>query len=247
MKNFLLQLLQAFRMVSEKPKKDIPRMVFVEGGTFAMGSEDGNEDEKPVHNVTINSFKMGKYPVTVAQYKTFCQASGQSMPEAPSWGWIDKHPVVNVNFDEANAYCKWLSKSTAENYRLPTEAEWEFAARGGNNSLGYTYSGSNNSDEISRNSENSEGNTQICGRKKPNELGLYDMCGNIWEWCNDWYDHKYYANSPNNNPKGVSIGAGHVVRGGCWDTIAHRLTFRFSDFEDSRFHILGFRIVSEIN
>jgi sulfatase modifying factor 1 len=246
MKNFI-QLLQTFRMTSKKPKEDIPQMVLVDGGTFAMGSEEGSEDEKPVHNVTVSSYKMGRFPITVAQYKTFCQASGQSMPKAPSWGWRNKHPVVNVNFDEANTYCKWLSKTTGKNYRLPTEAEWEFAARGGNNSLGYIYSGSNNSLEVAWNTDNSKGKTQICGRKKPNELGLYDMSGNVWEWCSDWYDHEYYANSPSNNPKGVSLGAGHVVRGGSWDSTAHRLTFRFSDLEDSRFHILGFRIVSEIN
>ena len=106
-----------------------PAMKKVKGGSFTMSGTEYYE--KPDHTVTISSFKMGKYEVTVGEFKAFCKASGRDMPAAPSWGWNDQHPMVNINFDEANAYCIWLSESTGKNYRLPTEAEWEFAARGG--------------------------------------------------------------------------------------------------------------------
>jgi formylglycine-generating enzyme required for sulfatase activity len=159
---------------------------------------------------------MGKYEVTVAEYKAFCTATGRTMPVAPSWGWNDKHPMVYVSFDDANAYCNWLSETTGKNYRLPTEAEWEYAARGGNKSRGYTYSGSDDADEASWSSDNAGEQTQACGRKKANELGLYDMSGNVWEWCTDWYSDTDYSSSPSTNPIGPSSGSYRVLRGGSW-------------------------------
>ena len=145
---------------------DKPEVVFVEGGIFNMGSNDGGDDEQPVHNVGVNAFRIGKYEVTVGQYKKFCESTGRSMPEAPSWGWNNIHPMVNVSYNDAVAYCNWLGKTYGGNWRLPTEAEWEYAARGGNKSNGYTYSGSNSLEEVAWFKDNSGDQTYRVGRKK---------------------------------------------------------------------------------
>ena len=221
-----------------------PVMIAIAGGTFTMGSNSGESNEKPIHSVTVNSFSIGKYEVTVAEYKSFCEAAGRTMPEAPSWGWNDKHPMVSVSFDDANAYCNWLSEATCKNYRLPTEAEWEYAARGGSRSSGYSYAGSDDLDEVGWSSDNAGGQTQACGRKKANELGLYDMSGNVWEWCNDWYGD--YISSPATNPKGPTSGSSRVLRGGSWNYAAARclVADRTGDTPSARFDFNGFRVVS---
>jgi formylglycine-generating enzyme required for sulfatase activity len=140
------------------------------------------------------------------------------MPDAPEWGWNDKHPMVKVNYNDAVAYCNWLGEEFGGDWRLPTEAQWEFAARGGNNSKGYTYSGGNDLDEVAWYADNAGGKTQSVGRKKPNELGIYDMSGNVWEWCKDWYGD--YSSSAQNNPKGPASGSYRVLRGGSWGNAA---------------------------
>jgi formylglycine-generating enzyme required for sulfatase activity len=167
------------------------------------------------------------------------------MPDAPSWGWKDTHPMVNINYNDANAYCNWLSEKTGKDYRLPTEAEWEFAARGGNNSNNYTYSGSNDLEEVGWSTDNSGSSTQACGRKKPNELGLYDLSGNVWEWCKDWYDSNYYSNSPSSNPRGPSSGSDRVLRGGCWYYPATDCRVANRSYRDptNRYIHYGFRVV----
>jgi formylglycine-generating enzyme len=186
-------------------------MIFVQGGTFQMGSTSGDSDEQPAHSVTLSSFYMDAKEVTVAQYRTFCTATGRAFPEAPSWGWQDDNPIVIVSWDSAAAYAEWAGK------RLPTEAEWEYAARGGRLSQGYTYSGSNSMGTVAWYISNSGHRTQPVGTKMPNELSIYDMSGNVWEWCSDWYDPAYYSTSPLTNPKGPSSGTNRVLRGGCWD------------------------------
>jgi formylglycine-generating enzyme len=192
-----------------------PEMVTVAGGTFNMGGSE--EFSKPIHKVTVSSFSMAKCPVTVAQYRAYCTANHVSMPETPEWGWNDNNPISDVSYDDAAAYCKWLSKIKGMHYRLPTEAEYEFAARGGNKSKGCTYSGSNNLDEVGWYHGNSGDKPHPVGQKKPNELGLCDMSGNMCEWCSDWYDGFYYSKSPTVNPKGPSPDSDprHVLRGGC--------------------------------
>ncbi|MBN1250987.1 MAG: formylglycine-generating enzyme family protein [Bacteroidales bacterium] len=240
------------------------QMVLVEGGTFKMGRDtkkdivEGAEfkNELPRHDVTLNSFMIGKYEVTVKEYKEFVKATGKKMPSSPDsawfaehpdtklyyplsksqwWGWKDYYPMHNVTWYDAVEYCNWLSeknglekcyKIAGENttcdfskngYRLPTEAEWEFAARGGNKSKGYNYSGSNNLDDVAWYDETTglKGPMKV-GTKKPNELGIYDMSGNVWEWCNDYYSGSYYSISPKDNPKGAGQNIHRVIRGGSW-------------------------------
>ncbi len=199
----------------------VPEMIYVEGGTFTMGctAEQGNDcydDEKPAHKVTVSSFSMGKYPITVAQYRYYCKETGTKMPSAPIWGWQEDHPIVGVSWNDCQSYVKWLSKVTGRSFRLPTEAEWEFAARGGVNSKGYKYAGSNDIGSVACYWENSREKTHKVGEKQGNELGLYDMSGNVWEWCSDRYGSDYYKNSPQNNPNGPSSGSRRVLRGGSW-------------------------------
>ncbi|MDR1170352.1 MAG: WG repeat-containing protein [Prevotellaceae bacterium] len=175
-----------------------PEMVFVEGGTFLMGctgeqqdsSRGYDEDEKPVHEVTSGSFYIGKYEVTQMQWKTL-------MGSNPSYGEGDSLPVENVSWDDVQKFIERINTVTGRNYRLPTEAEWEYAARGGNQSKGYKYSGSNYASDVACFNV-----IQPVGTKQPNELGLYDMSGNVSEWCYDWFDT--YPDSTQNNPSVAS-------------------------------------------
>jgi formylglycine-generating enzyme len=186
-------------------------MILVAGGTFQMGSTFGISNEMPVHAVTVSSFWLDAKEVTVAQYRAFCTATSRSMPAyTPSWGWSDDNPMVLVNWNDATAYAQWAGK------RLPTEAEWEYAARGGTLTHRYTYSGSNTIGDVAWYWSNSGERTHAVGTKPPNELGLYDMSGNVWEMCSDWYDAGYYSVSPPVNPQGPSTGTERVLRGGAW-------------------------------
>lgn len=173
------------------PTIPLPTMVAIGSGSFLMGSlantPNSDQDEYPQHTVFVKPFFLAETEVTVEQYRAFCTATGRMMPAAPAWGWIDTHPVVNVSWEDANEYCKWLSNKTKENYRLPTEEEWEFAARGGTISQNTRYAGSEDADAIGWYVGNSEGSTRPVGSRQPNELLLHDMSGNIWEWCSTWY------------------------------------------------------------
>jgi sulfatase modifying factor 1 len=222
---------------------DKPEVVVVQGGTFTMGSNI-EKDETP-HSVTLSSYSIGKYPVTVGQYKKYCTATGTAMPEAPSWGWNDKHPIVSVNYNDAVSYCNWLGEEYGGDWRLPTEAQWEFAARGGTKSQRFTYSGSNDLDEAGWYADNAGGKTQAVGRKKANELGLFDMSGNVWEWCKDWYDKDYYTSSPITNPKGATSGSYRVLRGGSWSYSATTCRVAYRRLSDPAYRInyFGFRVV----
>jgi sulfatase modifying factor 1 len=218
-----------------------PEMITLEGGTFTMGSSV-EKDETP-HTVTLSSYSIGKYPVTVGQYKKYCTVTGTAMPEAPSWGWNDKHPIVEVNYDDAVAYCKWLGETYGGDWRLPTEAQWEFAARGGTKSNKFTYSGSDDLDEVGWYADNAGGKTQTVGRKKANELGIYDMSGNVLEWCKDWYGD--YSATAQTNPKGATSSSYRVLRGCCWLSSATSCRVAFRNYFDpsNRFNNFGFRVV----
>jgi len=191
--------------------KKIDGMVFVKGGTFQMGSNTGHANEAPAHSVTVSDFYIDKYEVTVKQYREFCNATGRAMPEAPSWGWHDDHPIVNVSWFDADSYANWVGK------QLPTEAEWEYAAKGGNQSKGFEYSGSSKLVEVGWCSINSFNQTHPVGQLYSNEIGIHDMTGNAMEWCSDWYAKDYYSISPSDNPQGPRSGSDRVLRGGAWN------------------------------
>ena len=194
--------------------KESIQWVKVEGGTFQMGCQKTEADcypDEEQHKVTVSSFSISKYEITVAQFRYYCEQTGNQMPPAPHFGWEDNAPIVNVTWQQAYDYAKWVGG------RLPTEAEWEYAARGGKYSKGYTYSGGDDALEVGWCYENSDKKTHPVGEKKANELGLYDMSGNAWEWCSDNYEIYYYKNSPQKNPKGPAKGIGKVNRGGCYN------------------------------
>ena len=198
-------------------------MVPVKGGTFTMGAtaEQGNEaesEENPSHQVTVSSFMIGQTEVTQELWKAV-------MGWNPSKWNGPKLPVEEVSWDRCQEFIKELNELTGENFRLPTEAEWEYAARGGVKSLGYKYSGSNNVDDVAWYSVNSNVSgivfeTHDVATKRPNELGIYDMSGNVWEWCQDWYGESYYSSSPSSNPTGPESGSYRVCRGGSGDNDA---------------------------
>ncbi len=248
-----------------------PQMVFVKGGTFMMGNPrtsgryKGDPDEKPPHKVRLHSFYIGKYEVTVKEYKEFINDKSfhefsafreDKMPAPPDstwfqghpgtqayyqkigkkwWGWKDNYPMQHVTWYDAIAYCNWLSKKlgyeecyyekdggiycdfTKNGFRLPTEAEWEYAARGGQKSHNYIFSGSNDYTQVAWVDETTflTGPRPV-GIKKPNELGIYDMTGNVWEWCYDWYSPVFYQNSPVDNPVNDRPTGYKVIRGGGW-------------------------------
>ena len=236
-----------------------PEMIFVKGGTFKMGNLNGDSDERPVHSVTLNSFYIGKYEVTVEEYLAFCKATGVKMPKVPNtewysqhpnakkWVWKNNYPIVQIDWKSANKYCKWLSGVTGERYSLPTEAQWEYAARGGQKSKRYKYSGSSNINRVAWYDETTyEKGPRPVGILKPNELGIYDMSGNAWEWCSDKYGR--YTSSAKKNPKGSSDGIFRVIRGGSWYYVDDmtRVTSRDGPYPHFSNYNYGFRIVKNI-
>ena len=216
-------------------------MVFVEGGTFQMGatSEQGADaysDEKPVHSVTVSDFYIGKYEVTQAQWKAV-------MGNKPSLFQGDNLPVENVSWDDIQEFIKKLNQLTGKTYRLPTEAEWEYAARGGKKSKGYKYAGSNTLEVVAWYDGNSNYKTHPVGQKQPNELGLYDMSGNVEEWCQDWYGN--YNSSSQTNPTGPASGSCRVIRGSSWGhpALFCRVSSRIYFFPSYGVSSCGFRLV----
>src|SRR5450759_3672149 len=223
--------------------------VFVKGGSFQMGRNSEFSDERPVHSVTLKNYYIGKYEVTVRQYREFVAATGRVFPPAPSWGWNDDDPMVYVNWNDARDYCIWISDTTGKIVRMPTEAEWEYAARGGKFSQGFSYSGSNTIDGVAWSFANSSSRTQTVGTKQPNELGIYDMSGNAWEWCADWYSS--YSSQPQTNPTGPSNGTIKVFRGGSWfdygiGTSDGRVETRYNYTPGSKVYDGGFRVVQQL-
>jgi formylglycine-generating enzyme required for sulfatase activity len=242
-------------------------MVRVEGGTFTMGSNSGDSDEKPVHTVTVKSFNLSKYPVTQKEWyevmgTTVRQQRDMANKTYSLAGEGDNYPMYFVSWHEAIEYCNKRSINegltpaysgtgnnitcnwNANGYRLPTEAEWEYAAKGGNRDpMVYEYAGSNSVDSVAWYNGNSGNSTQPEGRKAPNSLGLYDMSGNVWEWCWDWYGS--YSSGAQTDPRGASSGSYRVLRGGGWFSSARdvRSANRGSYAPSSQYTYLGFRVV----
>jgi formylglycine-generating enzyme required for sulfatase activity len=231
--------------ISNPTNEDGAPMVLIPAGEFQMGSNDGEGNQKPIHTVYLDAFYIDKYEVTNAQYKKFMDATGYKAPES----WNDSNynapnqPVIGVSWDDAKAYADWAGE------RLPTEAEWEKAARGGLVGKRYPWG-----DNITHDNANYDGTggkdiwefTSPVGSFAPNGYGLYDMAGNVWEWCADWYDSNYYASSPKSNPTGPNSGLSRVLRGGSWyDGNGLTLRTAYRDYNDptTTDYGLGFRCV----
>ena len=200
----------------------------VKGGLFTIANKESSKE------ITLSNFFMSATEVTFDQYDYYCKESGANLPDDNGWG-RGKRPVIKVSWDDAMRFCKWLSKKIGSKVRLPNEVEWEYAAIGGSETKGYTYSGSNNWKDVSCSEGNSGNKTQHVGSKKSNELGLYDMSGNVWEWCSDWSvdDRK----STKRNEK-------HALRGNSFDNPASDPRLPAIRLEgDSRHYNIGFRIV----
>ena len=215
-------------------------MVYVEGGTFMMGAlpndKDAYRDETPRHQVTLSSFYISKYEVTQELWQAV-------MGSNPSYFKGDlQRPVEQVSWNECQTFINKLNALTGEQFRLPTEAEWEYAARGGQKSRGYLYSGSNSIGDVAWYVDNSNNTTHPVGRKQPNELGLYDMSGNVWEWCEDRYGS--YSSSAQTNPAGPSSASRRVYRGGSWSSYARycRASNRPYHSPDLSYYSLGLRL-----
>ncbi|MDR3297537.1 MAG: formylglycine-generating enzyme family protein [Prevotellaceae bacterium] len=243
MKKILCMLLAACAaqgIAQTSHKSDGFDMVYVYGGTFTMGctSEQGAdcyEGEKLTHQVTVGNFYLCKYEITQAQWTTV-------MGGNPSYWSGANLPVEGITWVEVQEFIDRLNLKTGKNYRLPTEAEWEFAARGGRKTMGYKYSGSNNPKEVAWYSENAGEQTHPVGTLKPNELGLHDMSGNVWEWCSDYYDE--YDRKAQTNPTGPVIGVYRALRGSSWDYRARYIRVSRRDYRaaDYRYSDVGFRI-----
>ncbi|MFN4081874.1 MAG: SUMF1/EgtB/PvdO family nonheme iron enzyme [Saprospiraceae bacterium] len=312
-KNFMRDYPQSiYRPLAEEGQKKLchpGNMVFIRGGTFRMGctseQRDCDGDDSPTFEATVSDFYLGRYEVTVREFKAFVDATGyQTDAEKKGWSYVCtdswekkagvnwkcdakgnirpasemNHPVLHVSWYDAVEYCNWLSERAglrkvytisggkvvadwnANGYRLPTDAEWEYAARGGSQSKGYKYAGSNNLDEVAWYWENSgdkrlsgewDFNKMIAnncrmhpvGEKKPNELGLYDMSGNVWEWCWDWKGA--YSSDAKTNPRGPEGGSRRVLRGGSWSNgaVNCRVSHRHNYYPDNSHSTFGFRVV----
>jgi formylglycine-generating enzyme required for sulfatase activity len=248
--------------------KDV-EMVFVNGGKFTMGSVGGSDFELPRHKVSVHDFYISKYEITNLQFCNFINEVGNQNENGIEWLCIENkkceieknadlfqpkagkenHPVICVSWYGANAYCDWAGG------RLPTEAEWEYAALGGNAGNYNIYSGSIHPEKVAWFTKNSfrlgknhpDYGVHRVGAKEPNELGIYDMSGNVWEWCSDWFDESYYKISPTFNPKGPKTGTKRVLRGGSWETHNYycRVAFRYRlepNVADNYYYV-GFRLV----
>ena len=246
-------------------------MIFVEGGSFMMGDEFNKNKNEPAHGVKLNSFYVHKFEITHRQFSYFMAKTGYTTEaQLKDGAWLitgtkrkeinfsydavgkvrtdvtTNDPVLYVSWNDALAFCAWLSKETNRTFRLPTEAEWEYAARGGKKSQALNFAGIGRPDEVAWFNSNSGNQTHPVGKRNANELGIHDMSGNAWEWCADWFEEKYYKNSPSESPTGPSEGKKRVIRGGSWqsDLAQIRSISRSSATPSEGFYSIGFRIVT---
>lgn len=256
-------------------KLDLYGLIQVKGGIYQIGSETGESDESPIHSVKVNSFYIAKNEVTVRDYIKFLNANdvtsygslnGKDLIDiedydcpieytdnnfvfkASKYAKKDLCPITEVSWHGAIAYCDWLSNIVGEKFRLPSEAEWQYAARGGNKTENFLYSGSNDIAEVAWYATNSENKLHEVGKKKPNELGLYDMSGNATEWCLDWYNKDYYKHMPFDNPKGPKKGRWKLIQGGSVSTPAEqcRVAARDRYSHVNSVWTNGFRVLMEL-
>jgi formylglycine-generating enzyme required for sulfatase activity len=264
------------------PTDLLPELVLIPGGEFSMGSDEGEEDERPPHHVHVDDFLLSVQLVTNAEYARFVNETGQRAPaiyelpvivkaggidregvfrqSAQPYVWEDdrapaaraNHPVTLVRHDDALAYCAWLSRKTGKACRLPTEAEWEKAARGGAQSKRYPWG-----DRLERDMANflvdpalrSTAGTTPCRSYPPNGFGVFDMAGNAWEWVSDWYDADVYLVTPARNPAGPPLGRLRIVRGGSWlvsDVRMLSCSHRHKLPPDTYSYAVGFRVACPV-
>ena len=265
---------ESFKFKVKVSKSLMPEMILVKGGKFTMGSESGGGDEKPEHEISLDDFYIGKYELTVAEfelfinaasYKTDAEKKGNSYVYDGSWHSMDgvnwrcdvagnlrpqadyNHPVIHVSWNDAKAYCKWLNEKTGKKFSLPTEAQWEYAAGGGSANR-TKWAGTSESSKLKTyaNYNSNIGKTSAVGKYLPNQLGIYDMSGNVWEWCEDWYDEEYYGKSVGaKNPVCENDASGYrVLRGGSWNNlnIFCRVAIRYGDNPNIRNYVFGVRL-----
>jgi formylglycine-generating enzyme len=259
----------------------LPELAFIPSGEFLMGSDDGPDDERPAHRVHVDAFNIAVHPVTHADYGRFVQETAHRSPaiyELPlvvtaggpereaafrvagqPYVWIDSgapgdlldHPVTLVRWEDAAAYCAWLSGAAGRVVRLPSEAEWEKAARGGLENRRYPWGdrlGTDMANYLADPAMKTSRGTTPCRRYPPNDYGLFDMAGNVWEWVHDWYDPNYYQSSPSSCPTGPPAGTLRVLRGGSWLASDDRMltcAYRHKVPPDTYSYGIGFRFVCE--
>jgi formylglycine-generating enzyme required for sulfatase activity len=226
----------------------LPEMILIPAGSFLMGCEQGQENEQPVHHVWLDAFAIGKFPVTNQDYRLYVE----DKPALPPPFWSEpmfahpQHPVVGVSWDEARAYCGWLSQREGRSFRLPTEAEWERAARGGREGALYPWGDEPPQARPYLGFDRETGGPQRVGANEPNGFDVYDMSEGVHEWCSDYFGSDYYRHAPERNPQGPSSGARRASRGGSW---RHRVKFsrcaaRSSLSPGFKYADYGFRIVT---
>jgi formylglycine-generating enzyme required for sulfatase activity len=264
------------------PAELFPELAVIPGGEFVMGSDEGDADERPTHTVVLKEFLLSARPITNAEYARFVRATNQRPPAiydlplvvtaggrerervfratGQPYIWLDgepdadraQHPVTLVRWEDAVAYCAWLSSETGRKVRLPTEAEWERAARGGVDGRRYPWGDRIDpgmANFLSDPSLKTAHGTSRCGAYPPNGFGLYDMAGNVWEWIHDWYGADFYATSPQENPTGPASGQLRLLRGGSWLVADVRMlscSYRHKVPPDTYSYGIGFRIAVSI-
>jgi formylglycine-generating enzyme required for sulfatase activity len=225
-----------------------PDLIALSGGEFLMGCESGQDNERPVHRVLVDAFALAKFQTTNAEYGLFLKDTGWGRP--PAWADPDfnhpQQPVVAVSWFDAMRYCEWLSDISARRYRLPSEAEWEFAARGGLEGKLFPWGDEPPQSRAGYATAWKRGPEPV-GRSLPNGLGLFEMCENVHEWCSDWFDAGYYAESPARNPRGPQSGTRKASRGGSWrhHIKISRCAARSSIPPELQYADYGFRIASD--
>jgi formylglycine-generating enzyme required for sulfatase activity len=227
-----------------------PAMMGIPEGWFWMGCETGRDDEKPVHRVWVGAFELGVYQVTNAEYGSFITATGQTKPLS----WDEPHfnqarqPVVTASWFDASAYCAWLTRNSGKSYRLPTEAEWERAARGGVEADLYPWVGEG-PEQVPDYATRWKHGPEAVGLYAPNAYGLYNMGDNVHEWCWDWYDPRYYERSPERNPQGPPEGVRRASRGGSWrhHIKVSRTASRSSIPPEFKYADYGFRVARSVD